>query len=71
MTGELSIGGVFVPTLLLVAIAALVVSAAVTRLLVLTGFYRFVTYKALVDLAVFILILGGLSFLATLSGLQP
>ncbi|TNE42030.1 MAG: DUF1656 domain-containing protein [Sphingomonadales bacterium] len=68
MTGEISIGGVFVPTLLLLFVAALMVSALVTRLLGRSGFYRFVAYRALVDLALFILVFGGLSCLATYTG---
>ncbi|MCT2398696.1 DUF1656 domain-containing protein [Novosphingobium mangrovi (ex Huang et al. 2023)] len=71
MTGEVSISGLFVPTLLLLAIVALLISMATIRLLNLSGFYRFVSYKALVDLAIFILILGGLSLVATHTGFQP
>ncbi len=71
MIGEISLGGVFVPTLLLLFAAALTVSALVTRLLGLVGFYRFVAYRALVDLAIFVLLLSGLALLATLTGFQP
>ncbi|WP_067733856.1 DUF1656 domain-containing protein [Novosphingobium naphthalenivorans] len=71
MTGEVSIGGVFVPTLLLIAMAALLISMTAIRLLNLSGFYRFVSYKALVDLGIFILILCGLALVATHTGFQP
>jgi len=71
MTGETSIGGVFLPTLLLLAIVALVASAVVIRLLGRINAYRFVSYKALVDLAIFVLVLGGIFFFATEIGIHP
>ncbi|MEG8029827.1 DUF1656 domain-containing protein [Sphingomonas aerolata] len=63
MTGEISIGGVYLPTLLLLAIAAVVLTGVATRLLAFAGVYRAVTYRPLVDLALFILILGLLALL--------
>ncbi|WP_010186655.1 DUF1656 domain-containing protein [Sphingomonas sp. PAMC 26605] len=63
MIGEVSLGGVFVPTILLLAIAALVLTGATTRLLSAFGAYRFVAYRPLVDFALFFLILGLLSLL--------
>ncbi len=71
MTGEVSLGGVFVPTLLLLFIAALALSGLATRLLALASFYRFIAYRALVDLAIFVLIFGALSLLATWFGFHP
>ena len=71
MTGEVSLGGVFVPTLLVLFIFALGIGAFIIRLFGLFGFYRFVTYKALVDLAIFILTFGAITFLATYFGIQP
>lgn len=64
MTGEVAFGGVFVPTLLVLALAAMVVTAGLTRLLAAFGLYRLVAYRALVDLSLFVLVLGGLSLLA-------
>jgi hypothetical protein len=63
MIGEVALGGVFVPTILLLAIAALVLTGATTRLLSAFGAYRFVAYRPLVDFALFFLILGLLSLL--------
>ncbi|GGD78650.1 DUF1656 domain-containing protein [Croceicoccus mobilis] len=71
MTGEVSIGGVFVPTLLLLAILAMVIAALVIRLLSLVGGYRYLAYKALVDLAIFVLVFGGLFFLSIKFGFHP
>ena len=68
MTGEISIGGVFLPSILLLAVAALILTAIATRLLAVAGLYRVVTYRPLVDLALFILILG---LLALLTGPTP
>jgi hypothetical protein len=63
MTGEISIGGVYLPTILLLAIAALLLTGMATRLFAYVGVYRLVAYRPLVDLAMFILILGLLSLL--------
>lgn len=71
MRGEISIGGVFLPTLLVLFIVALLLTGLIVRLLGPSGFYRFVAYKALVDLALFILVLGGLAILAPFFGFQP
>jgi hypothetical protein len=58
MIGEVAIGGVFFPPLLLLGFVALVLTAILTRLLQLTGFYRYVAYRPLVDLSLFVLLLG-------------
>lgn len=63
MTGEISIGGVYLPTILLLAVAALLLTGLATRLLGFVGVYRLVAYRPLVDVALFILILGLLSLL--------
>ena len=70
MTGEVSIAGVFVPTLMLLAILAALVTMAVTRLANLVGLYRFVAYRALVDLCLFILVLGLFAWASPLIGYQ-
>ncbi|SNT04526.1 Protein of unknown function [Sphingomonas laterariae] len=58
MIGEIAIGGVFIPTLLLLGFAAMLLTAGAVRMVSLLGLYRFVAYRALVDLALFILLLG-------------
>jgi len=70
MIGETAIGGVYVPTLLLLAIAAVILSAGLKRLLALTPFYRFVAYRALVDLSLFVLVFGLLACLVPLLGIR-
>ena len=69
MTGEVSLGGVFLPTLLVLAILATVLTVIVTRLLTFAGFYRFVAYRPAVDLAIFLLLLGLVSLLTSQFGL--
>lgn len=60
MNGEVSLFGVYVPGLLLLAVAAAVLTALVSRVFALLSLYRVFAYRALVDVAVYILILGGL-----------
>jgi hypothetical protein len=68
MIGEVSIGGVFVPVLLVRALAALVLTGFLSRLLAVTGAYRFVAYRPLADVALFGLVLGLLSLLTPVAG---
>ncbi|MCW1430174.1 DUF1656 domain-containing protein [Novosphingobium sp. JCM 18896] len=68
MTGEVSLGGVFVPTLLVLALAAMALSFLLTRLIGMFGLYRFVAYRALVDLSLFVLTLGLLAWIVPLLG---
>jgi hypothetical protein len=68
MTGEIAFHGVYVPTLLLLAIVAALVTLGAMRLLNAVGAYRLVAYRALVDVALFILVLGGLAWLSPLIG---
>jgi Protein of unknown function (DUF1656) len=70
MIGEVSIGGVFVPALLASALAALVVTGFLSRLLAITGAYRFVAYRPLADVALFGIVLGLLALLTPVPGLH-
>ena len=70
MTGELSLDGVFFPTLLALALAALILTYGLTRLIAAFGLYRFLAYRALVDLSLFVLTLGGLSILVPMLGIR-
>ncbi|WP_416462712.1 DUF1656 domain-containing protein [Sphingomonas sp. VDB2] len=70
MTGEIAMGGIFIPTLLLLALVALVLSWALTRLIAAFGLYRFLAYRAAVDLSLFILLLGGLALLVPTFGIR-
>jgi len=70
MIGEISLGGVFVPTLLVLALVAMALTFVLTRLAGAFGLYRFVAYRALVDLSLFVLLLGLLAFLVPYLGLR-
>jgi hypothetical protein len=70
MTGEVALGGVYVPTLLLLALVALVLSSLLARLIAAFGLYRFLPYRAAVDLSLFILLLGGLALLVPTLGIR-
>ncbi len=61
MIGEASFYGLYIPWLMLLAMAALALFWAVRRLLVLGGFYRWVWHPALFDIAVYLLLLYGLT----------
>ncbi len=58
MIGEVSIFGVYVPSLLLLTLLAIVLTGLLAMLLQIVGFYRIVAYRPLVDLALFIFLLG-------------
>jgi hypothetical protein len=59
MIGEISIAGVFVPSLLIWALIAFALNMTLRRLLYAAGFYRLVWHRALFDAALFIILLAG------------
>ncbi|EIZ80198.1 hypothetical protein WSK_1231 [Novosphingobium sp. Rr 2-17] len=71
MNGETAIFGIYVPSLLLLALVALVSTWLITRLADLAGLYRFVAYRALVDLCLFVMVLGALAVLVPHIGFAP
>jgi hypothetical protein len=70
MIGEVSLDGVFVPTILLLGIAAVLVTFGAMHLAGAFGLYRFVAYRALVDLCLFILVLGLMAWLLPVLGIH-
>ena len=58
MPAEFDLYGIYVPVLLVLAFAALVVSLVLRRLLAWTGFYSLVWHRALFDLAIYVVLLG-------------
>jgi len=56
---EIGIGGVFIPALLVWATIALLLSILLRRLLAAFGLYRLVWHRALFDLALTVILLGG------------
>jgi len=69
MTGEVSIYGIFVPSLLVLSILAMLGAMVLTRLFNYLGLYRFLAYRALVEVCLFILLLGLLARIAPNLGL--
>jgi Protein of unknown function (DUF1656) len=59
MISEVNIYGMFVSPMLLWVGAALLLSALVRRALAWSGFYRFVWHRPLFDLALLVILLGG------------
>jgi hypothetical protein len=63
--GETNIYGVFVPTLLLLGPLALFLTALLARFFRQIGLYKYVWHRALFDLLLFIIILGGVTALGS------
>ena len=61
---ELDLYGVYSPALLWLMIAAYLLNALLTRLLLRTSFYRYIWHRALFNLFLFVIILGCLHVLA-------
>jgi len=70
MIGEISVGGVFIPSLIILVLVATVLTAMLSRLLSWVGFYRLVAYRPLTDLAFFLLLLGAVVWLTAGWGLR-
>jgi hypothetical protein len=65
MIGEVSLYGLYVPPLLLLALLALGIVGVLKRVLARLGLYRLVWHPALFDLALFVIVLGSLSLLTS------
>ena len=59
MTHEIDIYGVFLPDLLVWFVVAFLISVPARRVLGAVGFYRLVWHRALFDVALFVILLGG------------
>jgi hypothetical protein len=71
MIGEVSVGGVFIPALLLLALVALAITSLTVWWLSTVDAYRFVAMRPLVDLALYVVILWGVCLLSSLAGAPP
>lgn len=63
MIAEVSLHGLYVPTLLLLALVALAGTRVLGKLLLRLGVYRLVWHPALFEFALFFILLGSLSTL--------
>jgi protein AaeX len=58
MIGEFDIYGVYFPAIAIFAAIAFVIQVAVKRILDAYRVYRFVSHRALIDLAIYVILLG-------------
>src|SRR5215472_3478416 len=56
MIGEISVDGVYIPSLLVFVCVAVIATGLLSRLLSLVGFYRLVVHRPVTDLAIFFLV---------------
>ena len=57
--GEISIYGVYIPSLLVWMLAAFVITSAARAVLTRVGFYKLVWHRSLFNLALYAIVLGG------------
>ena len=69
MIGEFDIAGVFVPSIVIWTLVAMLIGVFVRRILAATGFYLLVWHRGLFDLALFFILLGAVAFTANRYGL--
>ena len=62
MIGEVSLYGVYIPSLMLLVLPALLAARGTSWLLARVGFYRWIWHPALFDVALFLILLGAFSF---------
>ncbi|XQU76336.1 DUF1656 domain-containing protein [Cupriavidus sp. H18C2] len=59
MPGEISLYGVFIPSLLVWMLVAFVITSGARAVLSRVGFYRLVWHRSLFNLALYAIVLGG------------
>ncbi|HEY4078247.1 MAG TPA: DUF1656 domain-containing protein [Rhizomicrobium sp.] len=64
MGEELAIGGILLPSLMVWAVVAVLLSLPLTWLLSIAGFYRFVWHRGLFDICLVVILWGELAALA-------
>jgi hypothetical protein len=63
MIGEISLSGIYVPSLLVLSLLSLAASRAIRHVLARLGLYRLVWHPALFDAALFVIVLGAVTSL--------
>ncbi|KAI3605927.1 Tetrapartite efflux system component, FusD-like (plasmid) [Cupriavidus necator H850] len=69
MSGEINLYGVFIPSLLVWMLVALVILLSVRSLLTRMHFYRLVWHRSLFNLSLYLIALGGVVYLTHLQSL--
>jgi uncharacterized membrane protein len=70
MIGEISVDGVYIPSLLVFVCLAVIVTGLLSRFLTLVGFYRLVVHRPVTDVAIFFLVLAVIVSLTERWGLR-
>jgi uncharacterized membrane protein len=70
MIGEISVDGVYIPSLLVFVCVAVIVTGLLSRFLTLVGFYRLVAHRPVTDVAIFFLVLAVIVSLTERWGLR-
>ena len=65
MIGEFDIYGVYFPAFAVFAVIAFVLHLTIKRLLNASGLYRFVWHRALLDVAIYVILLAAVTAAAT------
>ncbi|GLQ49983.1 DUF1656 domain-containing protein [Dyella flava] len=65
MKGEINIGGVFLPCLLMIAVGAFIVTAILKKVLRRVEFYRFVWHSGLFDVALYALAMWSVAIITS------
>lgn len=66
MIGEINMGGVFVPSIVLWCLIALIVLLIIKKILARYSFYRHLWQQPLFNFALFVILLGGIVFFVSL-----
>ncbi|MGE8449311.1 MAG: DUF1656 domain-containing protein [Pseudomonadales bacterium] len=64
LSGEIDVYGVFVPTLLALMLVTFAITTCMRALLARLGFYRLVWHRSLFNLAIYLIVLGGVVAIA-------
>ncbi|MDF3881948.1 DUF1656 domain-containing protein [Cupriavidus basilensis] len=64
LSGEIDVYGVFVPTLLALMLVTFAITTCMRVLLARLGFYRLVWHRSLFNLAIYLIVLGGVVAIA-------
>ena len=70
MIGEISVDGVYNPSLLVFVCVAVIVIGLLSRFLTLVGFYRLIVHRPVTDVAIFFLVLAVIVSLTERWGLR-
>lgn len=65
INGEINIGGVFIPSIVIWSMIAFVIWYMIRRFLANRGFYRYLWHQSLFNISLFIILVGCITYLST------